>query len=68
MQIPRTPKPAPMGPDAFAGFLKLWLTPASRLPADSAEVQAYLRHASRREPLSAESRRAIGKGDEQRAA
>jgi hypothetical protein len=49
-----------MSADAFAGFLKLWLTPAGRLPRPSAEVDAYLRHANEREPLSDATRRAVG--------
>lgn len=60
MKIPRTPRPAPMSPDAYAGFLKLWLTPATRAPRASAEVDAYLRHATQREPLPEVVRRAIG--------
>jgi hypothetical protein len=43
---------APMSADAYAGFLKLWLTPAHKEPKMTPEVEAYLRHASRREPLS----------------
>ena len=54
------PKPAPMDADAYAGFLKLWLTPASKLPSLDDEVRAYLRHVSDREPLNEESRRALG--------
>lgn len=51
---------APMSAEAYAGFLKLWLTPASKVPQPSMEVDAYLRHVSSREPLSEESRRALG--------
>jgi hypothetical protein len=51
---------APMGAEEYAGFLKLWLTPASRTPAASADVDAYLRYANEREPLSETSRRALG--------
>ena len=46
------PKRAPMGADAYAGFLKLWLTPTHRLPEMTPEVEAYLRHANEREPVS----------------
>lgn len=53
-------KPAPMDADAYAGFLKLWLTPAHRLPSLDEEIRAYLRHVSEREPLSDASRRALG--------
>ncbi len=49
-----------MSPDAYAGLLKLLLTPGGRLPAPSADVDAYIRHANRAEPLSAASRRALG--------
>lgn len=68
MRIPRTAKPTRMSPDAYAGFLKLWLTPAGRVPAPSADVDAYLRHANEREPLSDESYRAIGRPRRPRAA
>lgn len=54
------PKPAPMDADAYAGFLKLWLTPAHKLPSLDEEIRAYLRHVSEREPLSEASRRALG--------
>lgn len=47
---------APMSADAYAGFLKLWLTPAHKEPKMTPEVEAYLRHASRREPLSEDVR------------
>lgn len=47
---------APMSADAYAGFLKLWLTPAHQEPKMTPEVEAYLRHASRREPLSEDVR------------
>lgn len=51
---------AAMSADAYAGFLKLWLTPAHKEPAMTPEVEAYLRHASQREPLSGEVRAALG--------
>ncbi|HEX2081635.1 MAG TPA: hypothetical protein VHG08_28285 [Longimicrobium sp.] len=54
------PKRAPMSADAYAGFLKLWLTPAHRLPEMTPEVEAYLRHANEREPLSDATREALG--------
>ena len=53
-------RPAPMSADAYAGFLKLWLTPAHKEPKMTPEVEAYLRHASKREPLSDETRAALG--------
>jgi hypothetical protein len=49
-----------MSADAYAGFLKLWLTPAHEVPAITPEVEAYLRHANEQEPLNEESRRALG--------
>jgi hypothetical protein len=48
-----------MDADAYAGFLKLWLTPAHKLPSLDEEIRAYLRHVSDREPLNEESRRAL---------
>ena len=47
---------APMSADAYAGFLKLWLTPAREVPAITPEVEAYLRHANQQAPLNDESR------------
>jgi hypothetical protein len=58
---------SPMGAEEYAGFLRLWLTPASRIPAASAEVDAYLRYANEREPLSETSRRALGQPTTQAA-
>ncbi|MBW3571652.1 MAG: hypothetical protein KY467_11140 [Gemmatimonadetes bacterium] len=49
-----------MTADAYAGFLKLWLTPTHTLPPLDDEIRAYLRHVSDREPLGEASRRAIG--------
>ena len=42
---------AKMSPDAYAGFLRLWITPANEMPERSAEIDAYLRHLSDNEPL-----------------
>ena len=56
----RATQPAPMSADAYAGFLALWLTPATRDTRHTAEVDAYLRHASAQEPLSDTVRRALG--------
>jgi hypothetical protein len=56
-----------MSPDAYAGFLKLWLTPAGELPPMTAEVDAYLQHANEREPLSEATRRAVGHPTKQAA-
>jgi hypothetical protein len=47
-------KDAPMSADAYAGFLKLWLNPSSRLPRPSADVDAYIRYVNGREPLPEE--------------
>ena len=49
-----------MSPDAYAGFLRLLLTPDSRAPRPSADVNAYLAHASRREPLPLQVKRILG--------
>lgn len=49
-----------MSADAYAGFLKLWLTPTSKLPRLDDEVRAYLRHVSDREPLSTDVRETLG--------
>lgn len=40
-----------MSPDAYAGFLKLWLTPTSKIPSSSLEIEAYLSYANEREPV-----------------
>jgi hypothetical protein len=56
----RTSAGATMSPDAYAGFLKLWLTPSDTLPSRSPEIDAYLRHVSEREPLSEPCLRALG--------
>jgi hypothetical protein len=66
-RIARSTKPAPMSADAYAGFLKLWLTPAGQAPRHSAEIEAYLRHVSRRDPLSATARRALTQPTDQAA-
>ena len=63
----RTEKTAPMSADAFAGFLKLWLAPAGKEPTRSPEVEAYLRHANQRDPLSRETRRVLGQTTERAA-
>lgn len=41
-----------MDSDAYAGFLKLLLTPLSRVPSMSADIEAYLRYSNRREPCT----------------
>jgi hypothetical protein len=56
-----------MSADAYAGFLKLFLTPSSRMPQPSAEVDAYIRHVNARDPLPDTVRRAIGQPTERAA-
>lgn len=56
-----SPRPAPMSADAYAGLLKLWLTPLDKVPAITPDVEAYLRHLDRQEPLNDESRRVLAK-------
>jgi hypothetical protein len=51
---------APMNHDAYAGFLKLLLTPTGTLPDGNSDVDAYIRHANRVDPLSPATRRVIG--------
>ncbi len=64
----RTPNStAAMSPDAYAGFLKLLLTPASKVPQPSPELDAYLRYLNREEPLSDTTRRALGQPTQQAA-
>jgi hypothetical protein len=52
--LTRTRKATRMNADAYAGFLKLWLTPANRTAAPSPEVDAYLEYANERDPLPEE--------------
>jgi hypothetical protein len=61
MRLVRNTKKRPMSADAYAGFLKLWLTPASAPVPRTPEVDAYLAYANEREPLSKATRRAIGR-------
>jgi hypothetical protein len=49
-----------MSAEAYAGFLKLWLTPTHKLPSLDEEIRAYLRHASERDPLSRNVREVLG--------
>jgi len=56
-----------MNHEEFAGFLRLWLNSPSRELRDSPEVNAYLRFAAEREPLSMISRRALGQTTERAA-
>jgi hypothetical protein len=41
-----------MTPDAYAGFLRLLLTPLSKVPPLTPDVEAYLRYANEREPVT----------------
>jgi hypothetical protein len=50
----------PMTPDAYAGFIQLLLTPATRVPRESTDLDAYLQHLSDVEPLSQASRMILG--------
>ena len=56
----RAARNAPMSADAYAGFLKLMLTPSSKAPTITPDIAAYLRYVGETAPLSADSRRAIG--------
>lgn len=47
----RNPQRTKMSPDAYAGFLRLLLTPADQVPASSPELEAYLSYRSRMDPL-----------------
>ena len=59
-RIPRSTDAPPMNADEFAGFLRLWLTPASKLPKPSDDLEAYIAYAREREPLSEETQEALG--------
>jgi hypothetical protein len=48
-----------MSSDAYAGFIKLLLTPMTVVPRIDEDVEAYLNHLNAREPLTATARRAI---------
>jgi hypothetical protein len=41
-----------MDTEAYAGFLRLLLTPDSRVPSLTSDVEAYLRYANRRDPVT----------------
>lgn len=47
----RNSQRAEMSPDAYAGFLRLLLTPDHRVPSPSAELDAYLEYRSEVDPL-----------------
>lgn len=57
---PRTAQGGPMSSEAYAGFLKLLLTPVSRVPLPSPELDAYLQYLAGVEPLSETARMVIG--------
>jgi hypothetical protein len=56
-----------MSPEAYAGFLKLWLR-QGRDAGESAEVAEYLRWSNHREPLPEPLRRVVGAPADERAA
>lgn len=56
----RRTQPRSMTPDAYAGFIQLLLTPAGRIPRESADLDAYLQYLSDAEPLSEASRMILG--------
>ena len=58
--LTRTPRSTRMSADAYAGFLKLLLTPAGKVPRPSQDVDASLRHVNAVSPLSEATRRFIG--------
>jgi hypothetical protein len=49
----------PMSHDAYAGFLKLLLTPAGKPVAGSPEIDAFIEYLNEREPLPDSARRAL---------
>ncbi|CAN5644306.1 hypothetical protein BH23GEM6_BH23GEM6_19430 [soil metagenome] len=58
---------APMSDDAYAGFLRLLLTPEGRIPASCQDVDAYIRHANEVEPLSESTLMMLGHSTERAA-
>lgn len=67
MKSPSRCAPRRMDSEAYAGFLKLLLTPADQVPESTPEIRAYLRYLAECEPLSDESRRALGEPSERAA-
>lgn len=51
---------APMSNDAYAGFLRLLLTPSSKAVSMTQDVRAYLSYVEQCEPLSDIARIAMG--------
>jgi hypothetical protein len=49
-----------MSSDAYAGFLQLLLTPANRVPRETADLDAYLAYLGNSEPLSESTRWILG--------
>jgi hypothetical protein len=41
-----------MNADAYAGFLRLLLTPATRVPKVTPELEAYFHYLNEREPVT----------------
>ncbi len=64
----RAAKSAPMSADAYAGFLKLMLTPISRVPEMTPDLEAYLQYLNQREPLSQTAQRAVHGASKKQAA
>ena len=40
-----------MDNEAYAGFLRLWLSAGTRIDNPTPDIEAYLRHVNEREPL-----------------
>jgi hypothetical protein len=57
----------PMSHDAYAGFLRLLLTPGGRIPKSTQDVDAYIRHANQVEPLSDATLMMLGHSTERAA-
>jgi hypothetical protein len=49
-----------MDAEAFAGFLRLWITPPGRDVRPSPEVEAYLRYVAEHSPLTPAGLRTLG--------
>lgn len=56
----RNSQRAEMSPDAYAGFLRLLLTPNDRVPTPSPELDAYLAYRSDVDPLPENVQRILG--------
>ncbi len=56
----RNSQRAEMSPDAYAGFLRLLLTPDDRVPTSSPELDAYMDYRSEVDPLPDNVRLLLG--------